>query len=330
MNSTKTLQSAFLNDRDIFLDTLGSYVVLDIGTIEDINEQGRARVVSSTFMNNKPIVYEDAEIIFPGNANGTFAASGRNMACLIFIPRSCMPTVDNLVLEIGKPSYNKDGVKAMPIGNGAANNLKMHYSDGGDLSLLGRSYNVDFTNDTIILSTKDSKTMLTMDGTGQLFLSRQTDNGSYFINVEDGIVTRQWLNANKDVLWTDTYNQDGSRTFVQSNPNDEEADPFFSMTIAADGTITFNGLKPASINITGDVDLAVTDGDVNVTADNITLNGDDKRLVTYAELKAAMDKLWVAMTTTPIAGNGSTQPSWTGITSIDISASETQTIKTGG
>ena len=252
------------------------------------------------------------------------------MACLIFLPKSCMPNVTDLKLFVGTTPYNHDGVKVMPIGNGTNNRVRSLFGRGGEYSIVGQQYKALFDGESITFQRDDGTTSVTIDGTGQMYVVRQTDTGSLSINVEDTGVTKKWLSQNKDVLWTDTYNPDGSRTFVQSNPNDEEADPFFSMTIAADGTITFNGLKPASINITGDVDIAVTDGDANITADNITLNGDDKRLVTYAELKSAMDKLWIAMTTTPIAGNGSTQPSWTGITSIDISASETQTIKTGG
>jgi phage gp45-like len=77
------------------------------------------------------------------------------------------------------------------------------------------------------------------------------------------------------------------------------------------------------------------DGTILIDGDSVEINGDGKRLVTYAELNSALSTfltgLTTALTTTPIIGNGSPQPAWTGLpTSIDISASETSTVKTGG
>ena len=67
----------------------------------------------------------------------------------------------------------------------------------------------------------------------------------------------------------------------------------------------------------------------------IELNGNTKQFVTWTELNTALStflsQLTLAMTTTPIAGNGSPQPAWTGMpTSIDISAAKTTTVVTGG
>jgi hypothetical protein len=77
------------------------------------------------------------------------------------------------------------------------------------------------------------------------------------------------------------------------------------------------------------------DGKIIATGDTIELNGNSKKLVTYAELNSALSTfltgLTTALTTTPIIGNGSPQPAWAGLpTSIDISAAETSTVKTGG
>lgn len=67
----------------------------------------------------------------------------------------------------------------------------------------------------------------------------------------------------------------------------------------------------------------------------IELNGNTKQFVTWSELNSALStfltQLTTALTTTPIAGNGSPQPTWTGLpTSIDISAAKTTTVVTGG
>jgi len=61
---------------------------------------------------------------------------------------------------------------------------------------------------------------------------------------------------------------------------------------------------------------------------NIKLNGDTKRLVTYAELNTALQALVTAINTafaSKLDGGGTP-----GTLSLDISAAETQTIRTGG
>lgn len=347
MTSDETLQSTFKNDRDLFLNTLNSFTLVDIGTIKKLDENGRAHVVSSTFMLTKPIEYTDAEVIFPGNANGTYACNPVNMACLIFVPRSCMPNVKDLKLRVGATSYNRDGVKVLPIGNGTGNLVQTIFSDGGSYGIIGQNYKCLFDGETVSIESQGGRSSASIDGTGQLYIRRNSDNGAYSKSIEDTGVTEIWMSKNKDVMWTDTLLPDGSRTLVQSNPNDEEGDPLFSLTITKEGKVVFTNAVDIDLTVTGNANITVDgddgatvaikgdanvsiDGDAKIDASNIELNGNDKRLVTYAELKAAMDKLWIAMTTTPIAGNGSPQPSWTGITSIDISASETQTIKTGG
>lgn len=306
MNSNSTLQTHFMTDREVFLNMLGSIALIDIGVIDSVDLNGRAHVTSSTFIENRPVKYSDAEIIYPGNAYGCYTTKCTGMACLIFIPKSCMPNISDLKLRIGATPYNRDGVKVMPIGNGSSNRVRAMFSDDGVYNIISKLYTVQYTEDSISFQRNDGKTTLTVDQLGQLSVTRRSDKGTLDVNVTDEGVTSTWLSQDKSVLWTDTLNPDGSRTIIQSNPSDEEGDPLSSVTIAPDGT-------------------------VSITGKEIQLNGDDKRLVLYGELEQAMQKLWTAMTTTPIAGNGSAQPSWTGLPDgIDISAAETQTIKTGG
>lgn len=61
---------------------------------------------------------------------------------------------------------------------------------------------------------------------------------------------------------------------------------------------------------------------------NIKLNGSSKRLVTYAELNTALQAFKTALNAalaTKLDGGGSP-----GVLALDISASETQTVRTGG
>ena len=330
MNPISALQDSLRTELELFRARLSSIAIVDIGTIESINENGRAVVHGSSFVGGVQTKYQDAEVIFPGNNAGTYYSSCVGATCLIFIPRSNMVDTVTRKVRFGSIAFDTDGVKVMPISNGTQDKIKVERDSEGSFNVRANNYIASFSDSAISVERNDGTASVSLDPNGDLHVIKQTDNGTYYKDLSDGAATETWLSKDKDVQWVSTLNSDGSRTLVQNDPRNPGGDPTFSITIAKDGAITLSCLKATSFDIKGDVDLNVTDGDVNVSADNITLNGDTKRLVTYAELKQAMDLLWVAMTTTPIVGNGSPQPTWTGITSIDISASETQTIKTGG
>ena len=272
MNSTEALQASLKNERERFLNMLDSVVILDIGVIDVINKNGRAHVTSSTFIKNRPVVYEDAEIIYPGNVNGSYATDCTGTACLIFIPKSCMPDTANLKLYIGSTSYNRSGVKVMPIGNGANNTVQTVFSNGGEYNIVGQTYSVQFTGADVTFQRNDGRTSLTVDCEGQVYLSYHTNNGTYLINIEDGHITSSWLSKNKDRKWEDTLNSDGSRSFVQSNPQDEESDPLFSFTIAADGTVSFSIAQGLTLETKGNLVLKGANVTIDSTANDSTVN----------------------------------------------------------
>lgn len=352
MNSVDTLQAHFKNEREKFLNILDSIIILDIGTIKYVSPEGRATAVSSSFIDNKPITYDDAEVIYPGNNYGCHQAACPGMACLIFLPKSCMPNVSDLKLRVGATSYNRDGVKVMPIGNGSNNNVSTIFSEGGNFSIIGQEYSIVYGTDSVTFQREDGTTALTIDGTGQMYLSRNTNTGTLNINIEDTGVTKTWLSQNQDVLWTDTLNPDGSRSFVQKNPNSDN-DPLFSMTIGADGVLSINTAANISVNTTGDAsvsadgdasitaggDASITaDGNVAIDASTIKLNGDSKSLVTYAALNSALSTFLQGLTAaltgaTYVPPSGTPAPlTWVVPipTSIDISGAEASSVKTDG
>jgi hypothetical protein len=102
----------------------------------------------------------------------------------------------------------------------------------------------------------------------------------------------------------------------------------------------FDENAKVQIDTTEDFNIK-TSANVIINSDkNIELNGNNKSFVTYAELNQALQTVWtaiqshthqVATTGTAVAQSGTAAPS-TSLTSqtLDISASETKTIKTGG
>lgn len=272
MNSTEALQASLKNGREMFLNMLDSVIILDIGVIDVINENGRAHVTSSTFIKNHPVVYEDAEIIYPGNVNGSYATDCTGTACLIFIPKSCMPDTANLKLYIGSTSYNRSGVKVMPIGNGANDTVQTVFSNGGEYNIVGKIYSVQFTGADVTFQRNDGRTSLTVDCEGQVYLSYHTSDGTYLINIENGHVTSSWLSKEKDVEWIDSLNSDGSRSFTQINPQQQSDNVLFSFSVAADGTVSFTTAQGLTLETQGNLVLKGANVTIDSTADNSTVN----------------------------------------------------------
>lgn len=121
--------------------------------------------------------------------------------------------------------------------------------------------------------------------------------------------------------------------------NDVEPDDLsrFSLTdaICIPGLWPFSS-TPSSVKATIEVDDS---GNVSVDGGDIKLNGESKRFVTYSELNTALQTFKtdvLAAINSHVHSGVTTGPGTSGVAtppktlSIDISASETQTIKTGG
>ena len=277
MDSTDVLKSSLKNERELFLKNLSSFTILDIGTIVSV-ENGRALVHGSSFVGGQQTIYDDAEIIFPGNEGGAYTSECAGTPCLIFIPMSCMPNISDRNIRLRAASYDTDGVKVMPIGNAASALVKTVFNDGGIFSILSKNYNVSFSEDTINLERKDALSSVAMDGNGGLHLIKRGANSTHYIDDVDGSKTETWISKDKDVQWVDTLNSDGSRSFVQSDPDAQEGDdPLFSITIDKEGVASVTMAKGLSLETKDglvlkgkSVTIESTDGKVSVTSSDNT------------------------------------------------------------
>ena len=332
MDSTDVLNNSLKNEREMFLSKLQSFVILDIGTIVEV-KNGRAKVNSSSFIGGQQTIYDDAEVIFPGNESGAYDVECAGTPCLIFIPMSCMPNIMSRNVRLRSASYSGAGVKVMPIGNAVNAIVKSRVGAGGVLSVLSKNYNISFNEDSINLERGDVAASVSMDETGGLHVIKQGQASTHYVDMVDGSTTSTWQSADKDVQWVDTLNSDGSRTFVQNDPRDEEADPLFSMTIDKTGKVQINTAADISVVTKGKADVTA-DGNVTVDANQINLNGSDTSFVTYTELNNAL-----TATTTGLLdqlnnhthSNGNEgSPTGTPITplTLDISTAEAKTVKT--
>ena len=332
MNSTDVLNNSLKNEREMFLSKLQSFVILDIGTIVEV-KNGRAKVNSSSFVGGQQTIYDDAEVIFPGNESGAYDVECAGTPCLIFIPMSCMPNIMSRNVRLRSASYSGAGVKVMPIGNAVNAIVKSRVGAGGVLSVLSKNYNISFNEDSINLERGDVAASVSMDETGGLHVIKQGQASTHYVDMVDGSTTSTWQSADKDVQWVDTLNSDGSRTFVQNDPRNEDADPLFSMTIDKTGKVQINTAADISVVTKGKADVKA-DGNVTVDAKQINLNGNETSFVTYTELNNALTAEVTGLLdqlnkhTHQVATEGS--PTGTPITplTLDISTAEAKTVKT--
>ena len=331
MNSTDMLNAALKNEREMFLSKLQSFTILDIGTIVSV-KNGRARVNGSSFVGGRQTIYDNVEVVYPGNEGGVYDAECAGTPCLIFIPMSCMPDITNRNVRLRSSAYSGAGVKVMPIGNPAQAIVKTCFSAGGIFSILSKNYNLSFSEDTINLERKDVSSTVSMDESGNLHVIKQGENSTHYLDMEDGVSKSTWISKDGDVQWMDTLNSDGSRTVVQSDPRDETADPLFSMTIDKTGALQIN--TAANISVTTKGDASVTaDGNVSIDAEQINLNGDEKSLVTFDALNDALTQTTTGLLDqlnqhTHSNGNEGS-PTGVPITplQLDISGAEATTVK---
>lgn len=318
MTSDDMLKNLFKNNREMFLETLGSYILVDIGTIESVDKNGRARVLTNQYVANQRVIYQDVEVIYPGNPCGAYMAECSGSACLILFPYMCMPNTDTRKLRPSTVPYNKDGIKVMPIGNGSKSVVRHFINSAGEYSLSTAKYDIFFDKDTISLTQGDALS-ISKDAKGSLYLRHKDDQtGAFLFSLDKEGISRTYSSLNGDVIWEDVIKTDGTRTFTQKDGNDKVLS---KISISTDGAVTIESVK--AVTVKSKEDLVVnTDGDIK-------MNGSTKHLVKYEDLNTALTKLYVAMTTTPIMGNGAPQPTWIGITGIDISAAKADSLLTG-
>lgn len=334
------LGDALRSSYDRFVSSLGAFTLIDVGSIDFVDGEGRAQITSCRFTQGEHLIYRNVEVVYPGNARGAYKTLASGSACLIFIPYTCMPNVGNKEFRPGAAPYCRDGIKAMPISNGQDLSVNTLFDDAGEFGINSENWSLLF-GDQVIELTQDSVLSVSKGIGGELYLSYNPKNGSKLrVSItEDGII-KNYESSDGSSKWSSVLSEDGTLTLIHLDSNDEEIN---KVEIASDGTLNLFTKNDIEAEVEGDISIKAkqdvnVDVDGKVVVDNATgieFMGNTRTLVTYAELNQALTQFWnqlnLALTTTPIAGNGAPQPSWVGLpTSIDISQSEASKLKTGG
>ena len=276
-NSLIRLQTKSFPDQVI--DVVDMLTILDIGIIKAVNANGRATVVSSKILGGQPITFTDVEVIGIGNKNGGFICDGTGNACLILIPRSCMPNVKELEVDWASLVYNKAGVKALPITNGTGLNVSAGFTSDGVFNIAGDGYVIACEKDTV--SFTRAGVCISVNNKGDISLFRKPEqSGTFILTLDNSGVYTSFVNKNGDSKYIFNMSDDGSLSITHVKPGASSDKTLNQITINADGTMAIQltqNLKIATdgaLSLTSKGDLTIGSSEGNVTIDS----GSDKKV----------------------------------------------------
>ena len=327
MTSDDLLASSFSTEREQLLLSLKSLSIVDIGFVERIYADGSVQVASNQYVGGQRVIYDHAELVFPGNQSSVFSADCSGCPCLIFIPRTCVPHINTRTVKDSSLIYDKAGTKVMPIGtNTKKAGVNANLDSLGNLHIYSNTYDVYFSKDSVSLS-QGTLLSLAKDAEGNLQIYRKNEVGGKAVLAlgDEGLVS-QCVDTTGKVSWTNQINPDGTASLTLKNENGEDDDQDkIAVVIDTEGTVTLRGKVTVTIDKDGNISLD-TEGKVEVSAkdavtlsaeetldvsskkavtissdDNISItagsnkdvnaNGNSKTLVTYAALNQALTTL---------------------------------------
>lgn len=277
MTSDALLASSFSTEKEQLLLSLKSLSIVDIGFIERIYEDGSVQVSSNQYVGGQRVIYDHAELVFPGNQSSVFSSDCSGCPCLVFIPRSCIPHIDTRLVKDSSLVYDKAGTKVMPIGTNTKNvGVNTNIDSLGNLHVYSSNYDVYFSKDSISLS-QDTLLSLAKDAGGNLQVYRKNDTGGKVsLSLGDSGLTTQCVDTTGKISWTNQINPDGTAALTLRNENGDEDDQNkIDVVIDTEGTITMRGKVTIAIDKDGNISLS-TEGKVDLsTKDAVTLSTEE-------------------------------------------------------
>ena len=262
------LASLFHTPNDQFVETLSMLYIIDVGTIVNIDANNRATVNTTRMAGGEIVQLKDVEVIGIGNINGALMVDGNNCSCLILAPRTCMPDVREGKINFASNMYDKGGIKALPISNGASTTVRATFTTEGNLNIITDGYMFCFEGDRVTYS-GDSGYIISLDDAGQLYFHRRTDNsGEITYSIDDTGITGTFVNLGNTSVYNTTLKDDGTLTITHSQPQ-SEGDPKIlnQVAIADDGGITITASDKITVNIDADGNISLsTEGTLSLTS----------------------------------------------------------------
>lgn len=272
--STETdfFESIFRTPTRQFTDTLDMLSLIDIGTIDSVDVNGRATVTLNRVARGAPIQLKDIEVISIGNNSGAFTVDGAGCACLLFAPKTTIPNTKERKVDWTAPSYSKGGIKALPISNGRDLLVNACFSSDGSLNISTADYSLNFSKDLISL-TEQSGLSMQVNKDSEISVYRRTQqSGILRFSVTNEGVYFSFSNTRNTSVYRGQLQDSGIFTFSHVKPGSEEK-VLNEISIADDGSLTITAPGNISVSIGADGNITLkTDGTIEVSASSINFN----------------------------------------------------------
>lgn len=264
------------NTNKEFIDSVNMLVLIDVGIILGVDANGRATVQTTKISDKVPQLLHDVEVIYPGNRKGAFTVDGTGSAGLIFIPRSSMPYVGDLKINVTTPPYTFSNAKILPISSGRSLSVNAGINNAGTFYICTEEYNIQFSIADIIFTNNNTSLKL---NNNYIQLQKRGET-EYSLQIEDDIFTfsqqvTQYSTEDLSITATNMLNNfnidaEGNVTYEKyteddSDPANPVKDLIQEIKINADGSCSTNMLNKvltsmdAEGNITFDQQIPVED-----------------------------------------------------------------------
>lgn len=246
-----------------FTDILDLLVLLDIGQIVSIDAAGRAKVMSSKILAGRPVMYEDVEVIYPGNNSGGFIVDGTGCACLLLFPRACMPSIDKQEIDGSSLRYSKNGLKAFPITSNVSSLVTAGFTSTGTFCISAKNgYTLSFTKDQVSFTRKGLS--LGISGNNDINIYRRNANSGVFqLSFNDSGISTSFVNKDNNAKYTFNISDSGDIIIDHTKPGSQES-PLNKIILGADGSVTIT--SEGSLTV-------VSKGTVDINNGNLTIEG---------------------------------------------------------
>lgn len=272
--STETdfFESIFRTHTRQFTDTLDMLSLIDIGTIDSVDVNGRATVTLNRVARGAPIQLKDIEVISIGNNSGAFTVDGAGCACLLFAPKTTIPNTKERKVDWTSPSYSKGGIKALPISNGRDLLVNACFSSDGSLNVSTADYSLNFSKDLISLAEQSGLSMQVNKDSEISIYRRTQQSGILRFSVTNEGVYFSFSNTQNTSVYRGQLQDSGVFTFSHIKPGSKEK-VLNKISIADDGSLTITAPGNISVSIGADGNITLkTDGTINVSASSINFN----------------------------------------------------------
>lgn len=195
---------------DEFLDMFSRVCVVEVGVISTHDpETGLCDVELYRVQQGKRIKLSGLEVLYIGNSANGFRSDIVGSYCLIFFPRTVVPSLRNNLVKTRTRDYDYTGAKVIPLATAQQAKLRVGFDSFGQFVMESDDFVLVINDKGIELRDGEAKNVYSFRGdTG---FEKQEGNGHIVDHIyPDGTVELQYIDNNGKVAYRKSYKPDGT------------------------------------------------------------------------------------------------------------------------